>query len=52
MRNSKLGIWLYTLMEYLDGEHRNRWSNKIWCYKYIEWLKLWILKFFEVDKDE
>ena len=50
MRNSKLGIWIYTTIEFLDGEHRR--CKHIWCYKQIEKLKLWVLKFFEVDKDD
>jgi hypothetical protein len=50
MNNSKLGIWLYTMIEYLDGEHRR--CRKVWCYKQAERLKLWILKFFEVGEDD
>jgi len=50
MRNSKLGIKIYEIIEFLDGERRK--CKVIWCYKHIEYLKLWVLKFFEVDKDE
>jgi len=50
MKNSKLGILLYTMIEYLDGENRH--CKRIWCYKQIQRLKLWILRFFEVGEDE